>query len=96
MWNRCVQGPGAAGPEGGADSETGRGSSSMQGVEGRGAVLPWQQQQQQRAGAVGDRRQEVWSGLGSSVERDESEEEKHRQTNCNQGFFLSLKKKLRI
>lgn len=92
MLNRWAPGPDAAAPEGGADSETGRGSSSRQGGEGRGAALPWRQQRQQRVDVVGDRRPEVWSGLDSSVERDESDEGKHRQTNCNQGFFLSLSK----
>lgn len=92
MLNRWVQGPGAAAPGGGAESETGRGSSLRRGGEGRRAALPWQQLQQRRADAVGDTRPEVWSGLGSSVEPGESEEETNKH--CNQGCFFSLKRKL--
>ncbi len=92
MLNRWVQGPDGAAPGGGAESETGRGSSLWRGGEGRRAALPWQQLRQRRADAVGDTRPEVWSGLGSSVEPDESEEE----TNKLQSrffFSLSLKRK---
>ena len=71
--NRWVQGPYASAPEGGADSETGRGLSLWQDRDGMGAALPWRQQWQRRADVVRDRRPKVWSGLGSYTERDESE-----------------------
>lgn len=91
--NRWVQGPDAAAPGEGADSETGPGSSSRQGGEGRRAASPWQRQRQQRVGAVGDTRPGVWSGLGSSGEPDGSEGE--TQSNKLQSrFCFSLKWKL--
>lgn len=75
--NRWVPGLGAATPGGGADSETGQGSSLRRAGEGRVAASPWWQQRrlrQRKVDAVKDTKPKVWSGLGSSVEPVESEE----------------------
>lgn len=69
--------PDEAGPGGGIDCETGRGSSLMQAGEGTGAKTPWQQRrrQQQRADAGGHKTPEAWSDLGSFVKSALSENE---------------------
>lgn len=73
--------PDEAGPGGGIDCETGRGSSLMQAGEGMGAKMPWQQRRrrQQRADAGGHKKPEAWSDLGSFVKSALSEDE--RQAN---------------
>jgi len=85
--NRWVRGPDEATPEGGADCETGRGLSLQRAGGGRGATMPWQQQRQQRADVAADKRPEVCSGLGSSVESALSEDE--TQTNKLLYSFIS-------
>lgn len=74
--------PDEAGPGGGADCETGRGSSLMQAGERMGAMTPWRQQRprQQRADAVGHKTPGVWSDLGSFVKSALSEDETGKQT----------------
>lgn len=85
--NRWVRGMDAAAPEGVAGSETGPGSSLREDGEGRRAALPWLRQR--RVDAAGDTRPEVWSGLGSSVEPDESEEVNRDKQTAIRVVFLS-------
>lgn len=73
---RWVRVPDEAGPGGGIDCETGRGSSLMQVGEGMGEKMPWQQRRQQRADAGGHKTPEAWSDLGSFVKSALSEDER--------------------
>lgn len=83
----------AAAPVRGAGTETGQGWSLKRGGGGRMAESIWQQLQQQlRVDAVVDTRPKVWSWLGSSVERDESEREMNK---LQSSFIPSLRGKLK-
>lgn len=73
--NRWVQQLGEAVPGGGSERERGRGSSLWQAGWGSGAKAPGWQRRRPTAGIVRDRRPEVCSGPGSSVESVLSEDE---------------------